>query len=46
MDRPSRALYAGYERAPARSYLHGIGYSNEDLARPVVGVFHSWTDMM
>ncbi len=46
MDRPSRALYAGYERAPARSYLHGIGYSNEDLARPVVGVFHSWTDTM
>jgi dihydroxy-acid dehydratase len=45
-DRPSRVLYAGYERAAARSYLHAIGYTNEDLARPVVGVFHSWTDAM
>jgi dihydroxy-acid dehydratase len=45
-DRPSRTLYEGYHRAPARSYLHGIGYTNEDLDRPVVGVFHSWTDAM
>ena len=45
-DRPSRTLYEGYHRAPARSFLHGIGYSNADLARPIVGVFHSWTDAM
>jgi dihydroxy-acid dehydratase len=45
-DLPSRKLFAGYERAAARSYLHGIGYSDEDLARPIVGVFHSWTDAM
>ena len=45
-DLPSRALFAGYERAAARSYLHGIGYSDEDLSRPIVGVFHSWTDAM
>jgi dihydroxy-acid dehydratase len=44
--RPSQTLYGGYERAAARSYLHGIGYSNDDLAKPVVGVFHSWTDAM
>lgn len=45
-DRPSRTLFQGDERAPARSYLHGIGYSLEDLGRPIVGVFHAWTDAM
>jgi dihydroxy-acid dehydratase len=45
-DRPSRTLYEGYHRAPARSYLRGIGYTSEDLQRPIVGVFHSWTDAM
>ena len=46
MKRPSQQLYEGYERSAARSYLHGIGYSNSDLARPIVGVCHSWTDSM
>jgi dihydroxyacid dehydratase/phosphogluconate dehydratase len=34
----SRRLFAGRDRAPARSYLKGIGYTEEDLARPVVGI--------
>jgi dihydroxy-acid dehydratase len=42
----SRALTDGPERAPARAYLHGIGYSAEDLARPIVGVAHSWIETM
>jgi dihydroxy-acid dehydratase len=42
----SRALTEGPERAAARSYLHGIGYSAEDLARPIVGVAHSWIETM
>ena len=42
----SRALYEGPERAPARAYLRGIGYTGEDLARPVVAVAHSWTETM
>jgi dihydroxy-acid dehydratase len=32
------------ERAPARSYLRNIGYSKEDLTRPIIGVAHCWTD--
>ena len=32
----SRALTEGPERAAARAYLHGIGYSAEDLAKPIV----------
>jgi dihydroxy-acid dehydratase len=42
----SRTLTEGPERAAARAYLHGIGYSAEDLAKPIVGVAHSWIETM
>jgi dihydroxy-acid dehydratase len=42
----SRALIEGPERAAARAYLHGVGYSAEDLAKPIVGVAHSWIETM
>jgi dihydroxy-acid dehydratase len=42
----SRALTDGPERAAARAYLHGIGYSAEDLAKPIIGVAHSWIETM
>jgi dihydroxy-acid dehydratase len=42
----SRVLTDGPERAAARAYLHGIGYSSEDLAKPIVGVAHSWIETM
>ena len=42
----SRALTEGPERAAARAFLHGIGYSAEDLAKPIVGVAHSWIETM
>ncbi|HTQ67674.1 MAG TPA: dihydroxy-acid dehydratase, partial [Solirubrobacteraceae bacterium] len=42
----SRALTEGPERAAARAYLHGIGYSAEDLAKPIIGVAHSWIETM
>src|SRR5574341_1863509 len=43
---PSRTLYQGYERAAARSFLLNIGYSRDDLAKPIVGVSHAWTSTM
>ncbi len=43
---PSRTLYEGFQRAGARSFLYGIGYTREDLNRPIVGVAHSWTSTM
>jgi dihydroxy-acid dehydratase len=46
MRHRSRALTQGPERAAARAYLHGIGYSAEDLAKPIVGVAHSWIETM
>jgi dihydroxy-acid dehydratase len=42
----SRTLYDGMERANARSYLLNIGFSHEDLQKPVVGVAHSWIGTM
>ncbi len=42
----SRVLYEGRDRAPARSYLKGIGFTDEDLQRPIVGVAHSWIETM
>jgi dihydroxy-acid dehydratase len=46
MKHRSRALTEGPERAAARAYLHGIGYTAEDLAKPIVGVAHSWIETM
>jgi dihydroxyacid dehydratase/phosphogluconate dehydratase len=34
----SRRLFAGRDRALARSYLKGIGYTEEDLGPPGVGI--------
>ena len=44
--RHSRTILEGRDRAPARSYLKGAGYSEEDLRKPIVGVAHSWIETM
>ena len=42
----SRQLTEGVERAPARSYLHGIGFDAEALSKPIIGVASTWTETM
>jgi len=42
----SRTILEGRDRAPARSFLKGMGYSEEDLSKPIVGVAHSWIETM
>jgi dihydroxy-acid dehydratase len=42
----SRALTEGPARAPARAYLHGIGFDAEALSKPIIGVAHSWIETM
>ena len=37
-DLPSRALYQGRDRAAARSFLHAIGLTAEDIGKPFIGV--------
>jgi dihydroxy-acid dehydratase len=40
---PSRTILEGPDRAAARAYLYGIGYTADDLNRPIIGVANTWT---
>jgi dihydroxy-acid dehydratase len=42
----SRALIEGPSRAAARAQLKGIGYDDEALAKPIVGVASTWIETM
>src|SRR6201997_4825939 len=42
----SRALTEGPERAAARAQLKGIGYDDEALSKPLVGVANTWIETM
>ncbi len=42
----SRELLDGPDRAAARAYLKGIGFDDEALAKPVVGIANTWTEVM
>jgi dihydroxy-acid dehydratase len=44
--RHSAALTDGPDRAPARAMLKGIGLTDDDLARPLIGVATSWIETM
>jgi dihydroxy-acid dehydratase len=44
--RRSAALTDGVSRAPARAMLKGTGFTDEDLARPLIGVATSWIETM
>jgi dihydroxy-acid dehydratase len=41
----SRVILDGPDRAPARSYFKAIGFTEEDLTRPLVGVAHCWIEV-
>jgi dihydroxy-acid dehydratase len=42
----SRALTEGPERAAARAQLKGIGFDDEALSKPLVGVANTWIETM
>jgi dihydroxy-acid dehydratase len=42
----STGLTMGPDRAPARAMLKGIGFTDEDLARPIIGVATTWIETM
>src|ERR1039458_310051 len=46
MKLPSRTLYEGPERAPARAQLKGIGFTDEDLQKPIIGIANTWIGTM
>ncbi|HSP10018.1 MAG TPA: dihydroxy-acid dehydratase [Candidatus Dormibacteraeota bacterium] len=46
VERPSRTLYQGRDRAAARSFLHAIGLTAADIDKPFVGVSNCWSETM
>lgn len=44
--RHSAAVTHGADRAGARSMLKAVGYADEDLDKPIIGVGHMWIETM
>jgi dihydroxy-acid dehydratase len=42
----SRIILDGPDRAHARAYLKGIGFDDDALRRPIVGIANTWTETM
>jgi dihydroxy-acid dehydratase len=42
----SSAVFDGPERAFARAYMKGIGFGDDDLSRPTVGIANTWIEAM
>jgi dihydroxy-acid dehydratase len=46
MPLKSYTITQGRDRAPARAMLKGIGFSDEDLRKPIIGVANTWIETM
>ncbi len=42
----SSVVFDGPERAFARAYMKGIGFGDDDLSRPTVGIANTWIEAM
>jgi dihydroxy-acid dehydratase len=42
----SAAVFDGPDRAAARAYMKGIGFGDDDLSLPTIGVANTWTEAM
>lgn len=45
-QRPSETILRGPSRAPARAMLRAVGYTDEDLTRPIIGIANTWIETM
>ena len=45
LNQRSRQLVGGTERAGARAMLKAVGYDDEALAKPLIGVANTWTEI-
>src|SRR5271170_7969868 len=43
--RYSNVLTEGPSRAAARSYLRSVGFTKEDLHKPIIGIANTWTEV-
>ena len=46
MPLQSYTITQGRDRAPARAMLKGIGFTDADLAKPIIGVANTWIETM
>ena len=47
LPRPrSAAVFDGPDRAHARAYMKGIGFDDDALSRPTIGIANTWTEAM
>ncbi len=42
----SHDMLVGPDRAPARAMLKAVGFTDEDLSRPIIGVANTWIEVM
>ena len=42
----SHDLLVGPGRAPARAMLKAVGFTDEDLSRPIIGIANTWIEVM
>lgn len=41
----SKVLTEGPNRAAARSYFRSVGFTKEDLSKPIIGIANTWTEI-
>ncbi len=41
----SIVLTEGPDRAAARSYFRSVGFSKDDLHKPIIGIANTWTEI-
>ena len=46
MELQSHLITQGRDRAGARAMLKAIGFTDEDLAKPIIGVANTWIETM
>ena len=46
MKLQSYTITQGRDRAPARSYFKSIGFTDEDLKKPIIGIANTWIETM
>lgn len=46
LRRHSHILLDGVGRAPSRAMLKAVGFTNEDLKRPLIGIANTWIEVM
>lgn len=46
LKKHSALITEGIDRAPARAMLKAVGYSDEDMHRPFVGIANTWIEAM